>query len=271
MWSPRQTTCHPVTRERHGHLTWHPPRDFVYSAQLSRVPLAQVELKRACTQFPVAFERTTNGWQVVALIGTSGGDNLVCDGNNRGTAAYVPARLRAYPFTLGKGRRPLLCVDENSGLVSSNYDGKPFFDASGALSPRLQTVRRFLRHLESGRKVAGHHAAELSRLALLEPWHEASTLTGLPGLYRANIPQLSELLPEMFLELQPAGRLKLLFAQNLSEHRLGLLKAVSQQPADPASDRQPSDRRQTATKAVSELVQLMSEEGPLTDSDSTDT
>jgi SapC protein len=249
-----------VSPEQHGALTWHPPRNFSFAADWPLIPLMERELRTVSGQLPIAFHRTQNEWRVVALSGGVKQGNTCIDTRNKWRQPYIPASIRSYPFKLGEGARAQLCIDENSGLLDTSYGGHPFFDANGVLSPRLKTIRRFLRQCEAERQMLMNHAHQLARLTLLEPWKEASAVTGISGLHRANLKQLQKLPPERFVDLQSPGLLQLLFGQSLSETFLGLVTSPPDNLTENTTGSTQPRQLRSSTESARQLIQLMQEE-----------
>ena len=129
--------------------------DWSIAAELNALFLAGAEFGEACREYAILFVRAGNddkGRQQVAPIAALGlaqRENLYLDGKNW-RAMYIPAILKAYPFSTGRvgtEQRTVLSIDLGwAGL--SQTEGVPLFDAEGKPSEHLQALNKQLEQLE---------------------------------------------------------------------------------------------------------------------------
>jgi hypothetical protein len=161
-----------VSPENHSHKSWRAASNYQFAAAIPMVSVVLSELGKVASIFPMALVERGGGYELAALFGLQNGQNLFVDPQGRWMARYIPARLRAYPFSLAfrEGQAdPLLCVDEASGLVGEAGDGEPFFEASGKLAPQLQSFVNFLGALEKERRATAAAIDAVVKLQLLKP------------------------------------------------------------------------------------------------------
>ena len=220
-----------VSPENHSHKSWHPASDYQFAAAIPMVSVVLPELGKVASIFPMVFVERQGGFELAALFGLQNGQNLFVDPQGRWMARYIPARLRAYPFSLAfrEGLTdPLLCVDEASGLVGEAGDGEPFFEASGKLAPQLQSFVNFLGALEKERRATAAAIEAVVQLQLLKPLQikgGATDASGQPlhdfsGLHAIDENRLQTLDASELALLRDQKGLPLAYAQLLSLYQL---------------------------------------------------
>ena len=238
-----------VSPENHSHKSWHPASDYQFAAAIPMVSVVLSELGKVASIFPMALVERGGGYELAALFGLQNGQNLFVDPQGRWMARYIPARLRAYPFSLAfrEGQAdPLLCVDEASGLVGEAGDGEPFFEASGTLAPQLQSFVNFLGALEKERRATAAAIDTVVKLQLLKPLKikgAATDPSGQPlhdftGLHAIDENRLQALDATELALLRDQRGLPLVYAQLLSLYQLeslDLLLRLRRQQEAPAA------------------------------------
>lgn len=158
----------------------------------------------------------------VAVFGVTQGENLFLQPDGRWDAYYVPAVLRAYPFTMAKVAEDqyAVCLDEGwTGL--SNDEGKALFDDKGEPTPMLQDLRKFIEQIEietERTRLAGQKLVEMN---LLQPKRFDATLADgevltVDGFLALDEERLAKLSDAEVLELQRSGLLSLVHAHQIS-------------------------------------------------------
>jgi hypothetical protein len=230
----------PVTHQRHATMKWRRPQSFDFARNRIAVPLSGFELADAALAFPLAFLRDGDSYFVAALLGVQQDHNLFVDGGGRWLGRHVPAVFRSYPFAMGlTGQgQPVLCVDEDSGLVSEGSAGEAFFTPEGGVSAALQPVVSFLEEVQHGNTVVRAACASLQQAGLIEPWPLAMKRgdreTKLEGLFRINETALAALPDAQFLELRKHGALAAAHTQLLSMRNMSRLAELAGAAADSA-------------------------------------
>ena len=161
-----------VSPENHGQKSWRAATNYQFATTVPMVSVVLSELGKVASIFPMVLVERQGGFELTALFGLQNGQNLFVDPQGRWMARYIPARLRAYPFSLAFREGlpdPLLCVDESSGLVGEVGDGEPFFETSGKLAPKLQSFVNFLGALDKERRATATAIEAIVKLQLLKP------------------------------------------------------------------------------------------------------
>lgn len=231
---------HPLTVERHAAQRWQHHPDYRFAAQQPLAPLAGFELQQAATCLPMAFLAQGGTWVAAAILGVPPATNLCVTPDGRWTRPYVPAVLRADPFSLYKADSGqwLLCVDEASGQVRAGPQGEPFYAEDGQLTPTLQAILKLLARVEQGRQAVQRAAAALHAHGLLVPWSiRINTDAGaqaVRGLFRVDEAALGQLPAEALQTLMQAGALALAYAQLLSMQHFATLAPQAAPGPQPA-------------------------------------
>lgn len=138
-----------LDREKHRALKLQNSTNYGHATGHHAAALAAEEIPKAVWSYPVLFARDESGVHPVALLGLVANENQYLEGNTW-LANYVPAVIRAYPFSLA-GEQVL--IDETSSSLGDT-EGQALFDESGEPSNVL-----------------------LDKLNLLKAWHAADAET----------------------------------------------------------------------------------------------
>jgi hypothetical protein len=147
------------------------------------------------------------------------------DKDGHWVAGYIPAAYRSYPFAVAKNAagEPVLCFDEDSHL-SSDKDGKLFYDADGELSAEVKEIAEFLGQVIQNRELTKTACHMLQQYNLVEPWpisfKKENIDQNVHGLYRINEQALRQLPAEALKALSDAGALKVAYLQLISTQHL---------------------------------------------------
>jgi len=216
------TAFHPISKNRHGDKRWQRYTDFSFAAADTVCALVAAELPRAVMSFPVAFQQSASGFVLVAVLGLEAGKNLFVGADKRWLADYIPAPYRGYPFKLAQhpDGRKLLCIDEDSGLISEGPAGELFLQADDTPAPALGEVLNFLNQIAANGELTQRACAVLQEQGLLEPWPIAVKKDNgthvFNGLHRINEGAMNALSDEQFLALREAGALSIAYSQLIS-------------------------------------------------------
>lgn len=219
-----------VTREHFAGKKWRRPDGYHFAAKQALVPIVGAELARAALSMPVAFSQQSRHHILMGVLSLTPDCNMFIGPEGRWLGSYVPAWLRAYPFSLmpkpGTGDRAL-GVDMESGLVvEGDSVGEKFFDDQGAVSSPMKAVIDFLTGIERSRKDTVAAVAALAEAGAITPWQiKRKTQQGehaVEGLHRIDEAVLGTLSDEFFLKLRKASALPVAYAQLLSMGQLGI-------------------------------------------------
>jgi hypothetical protein len=142
------------------------------------------EFNDAAMFFPILFVRAApdaTGQDTVAPVAVFGlkpGENLFATADGKWDAGYVPAVLRAYPFTMarieGSDRWAIVFDDSWEGI--SRTEGTPLFDDKGEATEVLSNVHKFVQDLETDLERTRQFCAALLEMKLLKPMRFDATL-----------------------------------------------------------------------------------------------
>jgi hypothetical protein len=227
----------PVSKNRHGSKRWLRYTNFSFAAADTICLLVAAELPKAIMSFPVAFQQSASGFAPVAVLGLEAGKNLFVGPDQRWLGEYTPAPYRGYPFKLAQhpdGRR-LLCVDEESGLISDGPTGELFLQADDTPAPALAEVLNFLTQIAANSEATLRACAALQEFGLLEPWpitvkKEDGTHV-FNGLHRISEAAMNALPDDQFLTLRKTGALSIAYSQLISMQHIGRLAELQKRAA----------------------------------------
>jgi hypothetical protein len=225
---------HPIDRTHYAGKHWRRHSTYHFSAQDAVAALVAQELPKAHISLPIAFIKVDDNFTPVAVQGLKPGQNLFVAPDGRWLAGYTPATYRGYPFRLANTENDtqVLCVDEDSGLVTNGPEGETFLNEDGTPSPAVADVLNFLAQVEANRKVTARICAALQQHALIQPWPiKVQTDEGeqnIDGLFRIDEAALNALPADAFIELRDTGALIVAYCQLLSMQHLASLGQLTQ-------------------------------------------
>lgn len=236
----------PVNNEAHATKRWRRYESYTFAASESILPLVAAELPRVVAAFPIAFIQRNSAFFPVALLGLEQGRNLFVAANGQWVGAYVPSALRGHPFRLAhtEDNKLVLCVDQDSGLITDGPEGEPFFDESGNPSASVAQIMDFLQQVEGNRQATARMCTVLAERGLIKSWSiTLKTPEGdksLEGLFQVDEQAMNQLPGEAFLELRQAGVLPMAYCQLLSMQHLASLGKLAEAHAHAAAQQDQS-------------------------------
>jgi hypothetical protein len=180
---------------------------------------------------PIGFVEEFGFFVPVMLTSPVPGRNAAVGPTGQWLAGYVPAVLRAYPFSIGfSGEKETLCIDEDSGLlVNADDSTEKFFQADGSLSPTCASILELLRHTDQNRLVTNRAIVALSDAGLIKRWPlivpVGDQRIPVNGLYCVDEAALNALDDEGLIEVR--GALPIAYAQLLSMGHVGVLSRLT--------------------------------------------
>lgn len=224
----------PISRNQHAKQRWQRYHNFYFAAQDTVVTLVVQEFPRAQLALPIAFVQVDNAFTAVAMQGLKPGKNLFVSPDGRWLADYIPAAYRGYPFRLANTDtgQEVLCIDEDSGLITDGPDGEAFFDDDGSPTKAVADILNFLTRVQANRQVTTRICAVLQKHQLIQPWpikvQGEQGEQNIQGLYRIDEAALNALSSEAFIELRQTGALPIAYCQLLSMQHLPKLGRLAQ-------------------------------------------
>ena len=206
------------------------------------------EFADAARDFPILFvkgpqeEGGKDSVAPVVVFGMKPGENVFLDGE-RWTASYMPALLRAYPFTMARIENSdrWAMVFDNTWKGFSRTAGTPLFNDKGEAGEMLDNVHKFVQELETDVERTRQACAILQQLNLLKPMRFDATL--------ANGETLSV---DGFMTLDEEVFAKLPDARIAEFHRNGLLYIIHMHRASLGNMRRVLERRVLKTAAAAQ-------------------
>lgn len=228
-----------VNFERHASRRWLAPVNYAFCAQLPVVNISATEMQRACVTVPIAFVKSGETWSTCAILGVPPSTNLCVLPDGRWAGPFLPAALRAYPFSLHQAKeadRVVLCIDEEGGLAAEgDAKGHPFFGDGQEPAPLVKQAMDFLTKWHAGRIALEKACTVLDKHKLIVPWtfsikyEEKEKAMG--GLFRIDEQALVKLDAKALHELMQSGAIALAYAQMISMQHLPKLADWAQQQA----------------------------------------
>ncbi|MET0382681.1 MAG: SapC family protein [Burkholderiaceae bacterium] len=197
------------------------------------------EFADASRDFPILFVRAAadgSGKErvaPVAVFGLKPGENLFADGD-RWSGSYLPAMLRAYPFTMARieGSDRWAMVFDNAWAGFSRTEGSPLFDGKGEATELLANVHKFVQEFEADIDRTRQACEILMELKLLKPMR-----------FDATMSSGETLSVDGFMTLDEDAIRKLPDKQIADLHRNGLLGVVQTHHVSLGNMRRLLDRR----------------------------
>jgi len=218
-----------VSRGQHTSKYWKPREAYSFSATEQVAVVHVNELNLLLPHYCIAFIESNRVFVPVVILSLDAVKNLYVDTDGRWLGDYVPASLRAYPFSFAEGAdgNKILCVDNTQ--VSEDSSQRPFFNTDGSLTDDLNELMKFMESNRSAQEITAMACHALTEQNLIEPWlltvsqGEASEPINLSGLFRINEQALNQLDADKFAELRKYGGLLLAYAQIFSTSQLNQL------------------------------------------------
>src|SRR3990167_8953984 len=230
-----------ISRQRHASQRWQRSSGYAFAAGDAVIPLAAAEMPKAVMSLPLAFIEQAEAFVPVAVLGLQPGSNLFVAPDGRWSGHYIPAAFRSYPFRLAQTEdaQQVLCIDEDSGLVSAGPAGGGFFTEDGQPAQAVLAILNFLNQIEQSRLATVAACAVLQQHQLIRPWPVTlQTDAGeqqITGLFQIDEAALNRLPADALHPLAQAGALLLAYCQLLSMQHLPVLGQLAQARAKAAA------------------------------------
>ncbi|EFI33151.1 SapC family protein [Desulfonatronospira thiodismutans ASO3-1] len=219
----------PLSKTTHAGKSFHPAKNYQHAKTRTTVPMVISELPRAVPAFPIAFTYSRNKYVLSAVMGLKPEQNLFVTQEGKWQTSYIPAYLRGHPFYLAESQegKQVVCVDENSDLITDGPDGEQMFGEEGKPTQKMQQIIDFLEKIARERAITDRACAALAEFGVIEPWE------GYGGLYKVSEAKLKDLSGEAFVKLRDTGGLKVMYGQLYSLTQMARLKKLAEQDKEP--------------------------------------
>ena len=223
----------PVDRARHAGKGWRHPPGYHFANKDAVVPLVSSEFPLAALALPIGFVEQSGFFVPVMLTSPILGRNAAIGPNGEWFPGYAPAVLRAYPFSLvapSKGAEPVLCVNEDSGLVVPADDKtEKFFNEDGSLSESVAQVLKLLRHIDENRLFTNAAVVALSDAGVIKRWNLVVPVgtreVAVNGLYTVDEASLEALDDAGYIAVRRA--MGVAYTQLVSTSQVGVLSRLA--------------------------------------------
>lgn len=230
----------PVTYQRFHDRQFKSTPHYGFAVGDLVVPIVLREVAKVVMEMPIGFTASQNTFLPVAVLGFGSRLNTFVTTEGQWSGNYVPALLRAHPFSLGSTERGelLLCIDDKSSQLEFGVsdgsglftdEAKPFYSGDGQPLPWLESLVGFLRELHNDRARTQAASQCLADAGLLKPWSvQVQTPQGvqeqsLSGLFSVDKQALADLHADKLVKLRDSGALLLAHAHALSVSHLAEL------------------------------------------------
>lgn len=218
-----------ISLARHGQKRWHNNSGYTHAAHEAVAPLVMAEMPKAMLTLPLGFIEESGTYTLVAVLSLLPGKGLFVSQNGSWAGDYIPAVFRGYPFRLARTEegQQVLCIDEESGLISDGPSGERFFNEDETPAKSVLDILGFLNSVEQNRVQTMAACAALQKHNLIRPWgitlKTESGEQAINGLFQIDEAALNQLPAEALFEVRNAGGLSVAYCQMLSMQHLPLL------------------------------------------------
>jgi hypothetical protein len=219
-----------ISTDLHAKSCFRLRQGFEFADNQQIVGVLIEELAVLIPHYACAFIKDDAGsYKLVALLGLGGERNLFVNFEHKWLCEYVPAALRAYPFTLADkpdsdSGEKILCIDTD--YLTDESEAKPIFDGEGNLGSEVARVLDFLNKCDRGRVQTQNACAALENAGLIRPWElsiskgEGQEPQKVSDLYQIDEMALSKLDSSVVTGLISSGALGVAYAQLFSMHQI---------------------------------------------------
>ena len=219
-----------VSANLHANSCFQRRQGFDFASKQHVVGVFLEELTQLIPHYACAFIKDEAGsYKFVALVGLGGERNLFVNFEHQWLCNYVPAALRAYPFTLldkpdGNPNEKILCIDTD--YLTNESGATRLFDGEGNLGPEAAGVLDFLDNCDRGRVQTQTACAALDDANVITPWElsiskaEDQEPLKVADLYRIDEIALCKLDSSIVTGLLNCGAFALAYAQLFSMHQI---------------------------------------------------
>jgi SapC len=147
-----------------------PGTDIKLASRMNHAQIGLSEAGVAASDFPLLFMKDSDSglFRLIALFSLKPDTNFFVV-NDQWQTTYLPLSLLGAPFYLS-GPGQALCIDEGSGLVTTDTGGA-LFSADGEETEKLSGIRAMFDYLRSDLSAANDFATMLVDLDLVRPLH----------------------------------------------------------------------------------------------------
>lgn len=219
-----------ISRTEHANMRWQPREGYEFAAGEQVVAVMLGELNKIIPHYAIGFVKAKDeSYQVVALLGVGGARNLYTTPDSKWLCGYVPASLRAYPFSLcnGPAEQRVFCIEQS--FLTDNISQPRLFNDDGSLVTQVSNTLNFLSQCDLSLAATRKACAALAEAGVIDFWPISFNRSGgqppleVRGMYTINEEALNNLDAESLFKLQKSGAVALAYAQLFSRSQLDQL------------------------------------------------
>lgn len=258
-----------ISKASHSSKRWLRYTSYAFAMKEAVIPLTLAELSKAAISLPIGFIAQGESFLPAGVMSIQPEKNLFVATDGRWIQSYIPAACRSYPFRLANTTegQQVLCIDEDSGLVTEGLEGEHFFDEEGKPTKAVQDILNFLTQIEQSRQATAAACTVLAKYKLIQTWPVAvKTDAGeqiIEGLYRIDEAALNKLPAEALLEVRNAGALLIAYCQLLSMQHLPVLGQLAEAHAKATAALEAAKANQSIVQKGELNMEFLNNEGTL--------
>lgn len=223
---------------RHQHLGFRRSGSLARFSAEPLLPVYGFEFPLLVGQVPVAFLKTADAWELVAVCGLEPSKNAFITLEGRWQGAYLPEVINLHPFHF-------IAVEDGGirlGLAAGSdrlleNEGQPLFDELGEPEPFLVQVSKRIKRRFVAAKRNKKAAEKFEEFALLERWLPPSApLFEDREIYRIDPERLRSLDGDALQSLAESRLLEVAYAHLFSISHINRVRRLSQREQGPAGE-----------------------------------
>lgn len=206
---------------------WTVPENLLPFKTKSLIPILAHEAGKLASSVPLAIYKN----QLVAVCGTRPDDNLFIDMKGQWMGNVEPQWLSTYPFFLfSVGDKAIPCFDTDSGWLTSDTEGEPFFASENQFNTYAEQRVKTIMEIHPKKVHTDKVVKALLAAKVLSRWpqhfidHYQILHT---ELYMLDEKALSQVSDETFLELRSIGGVALAYAMSFSLNQHHILERLN--------------------------------------------
>jgi len=230
-----------LSREKHKNLRLQPiEQPWAFARELTTVGVVGAEFPELVRVMPIAFRLKDGVAHMLAVMGL-GKQNLFVSQQGTWQGTYIPAALRAWPFSLIRQNNKHIVAINVDAPVLSTSNGEALFTDNGEPAERLAKTIEFLQAVGDQEVAMNRAVAAIVDANVLVPWEfeirnaEGKTVR-ITGLHQVDHKAIDALDDAAFLKLRTAGALPLVYGHWFSQRNVPALERLAQQRRDPAAN-----------------------------------
>lgn len=224
--------------EKHREVAYAGIPDYRFADDILTIPLLSGELSLAVGEYVILFEH--NKPMTVALLGVQKGRNAYVSDKGVWNARYIPASIRAYPFSaVSSGAATedaqhhsfTLVIDTQAPHLNAP-NGERLFDDEGGQTGLLERIKGIMTNLQRDALLTARLVQQIDDAGLLVPRRIIAKNSGvaLEGFRAVDVDALARLPANELAELRSSGALMMVYLHMASQINLnaGVIGQVGQ-------------------------------------------